>query len=127
MLWEWLEHICQTLERNIEMKGIMQYPKAMISKCIWYGSQDLSVKSYTNLDYLEDLDKKRSTLIYITLIGGAMSWQSQLQACVTQTTIKAKYVAIIESWKRISLAWLIGGRFWIQARDTIVTIWYSKF
>ena len=36
------------------MKGIMRYLKATKHMCICYGSQDLSVKGYTNSDYVGD-------------------------------------------------------------------------
>ena len=57
------------------MKGIMRYLKATKHMCICYGSQYLSVKGYTDSDYVGDLDKIRSTSSYVfTLFGGVMSW-----------------------------------------------------
>ena len=59
------------------VKGIMRYLKATKHMCICYGSQDLSVKGYTDSDYAGDLDKRRSTSGYVfTLAGGAVSWRS---------------------------------------------------
>ena len=66
------------------VKGIMRYLKATNTLCICYGSQDLSVRGYIDSNYAGDLDKRRSTPGYVfTLAGGAMSWRSQLQDCVT--------------------------------------------
>ena len=68
------------------MNGIMRYLKATKHMCICYGSQELSVKGYTYSYYAGDLDKRRSTLGYVfTLTGGAISWRSRLQDCVTQS------------------------------------------
>ena len=68
--------------------------------CICYGSQDLFVKEYIDLDYARDLDKRRPRLGYVfTLTGGAVSWQSRLQDCVPQSTTKFKYVAVSEACK----------------------------
>ena len=72
----------------------------MLSMCICYGSQDLSVKGYTDSDYAGDLDKRRSTSGYVfTLVGGAVSWRSRLQDCVTHSTTEAEYVAASEASK----------------------------
>ena len=43
------------------VKGIMRYLKATKSMCICYGSQDLSVRGYTDSDYARDVDNRRST------------------------------------------------------------------
>ena len=70
----------------------------------------MSVREYTNLDYVGDLDNRSSTLGYVfTLVGGAMSWQSRLQSCVTQSATEAKDVAASKSCKEaIWLACLVG-------------------
>lgn len=43
------------------VKGILRYLKETKHMCICYGSQELSVKGYTDSDYAGDLDKRRST------------------------------------------------------------------
>ncbi|MCO5584487.1 hypothetical protein L7F22_038415 [Adiantum nelumboides] len=44
---------------------------------------------YTDSDYADDLDNRRSTSGYVfTMAGGAVSWRSRLQTCVTQSTTK---------------------------------------
>ncbi|MCO5591798.1 hypothetical protein L7F22_045790 [Adiantum nelumboides] len=51
---------------------------------------------YTDSDYASDLVNRRSTLGYVfTMAGGAVSWRSWLQTCVTQ----AEYVAASEACK----------------------------
>ncbi|MCO5579792.1 hypothetical protein L7F22_033654 [Adiantum nelumboides] len=65
------------------------------------GSQDLSVRGYTDSDYTGDLDKRRSTSGYVfTLAGGAISWRSRLQDCITQSTTEAEYVAANDACKK---------------------------
>ena len=82
------------------VKGILRYLKATKNMRICYGSQELSVKGFTDLDYAGDLDNRRSTPGYVfTLAGGAVSWRSRLQTCVTQFTIEAEYVAASEACK----------------------------
>ncbi|MCO5609880.1 hypothetical protein L7F22_064113 [Adiantum nelumboides] len=61
---------------------------------------ELSVKGFTDSDYAGDLDNKRSTSGYVfTLAGGAVSWRSRLQDCVTQSTTEAEYVAASKACK----------------------------
>ncbi|MCO5595202.1 hypothetical protein L7F22_049241 [Adiantum nelumboides] len=84
--------------KNIEMDKV-SYASACGS-ALCYGSQDLSVKGYSDSYYARDLDKRRSTSGFVfTLAGGAISWQSQLQDCITQSTIEAKYVVANEACK----------------------------
>ena len=82
------------------MKGILRYLKATKNMRICYGSQELSVKGFTDSDYAGDLDNRRSTSGHVfTLAGGAVSWRSRLQTCVTQSTTEAEYVAASEECK----------------------------
>ncbi|MCO5566777.1 hypothetical protein L7F22_020457 [Adiantum nelumboides] len=53
-----------------------------------------------NSDYADDLNNRRSTSGYVfTMAGGAVSWRSRLQVCVTQSTTEAEYVAASEACK----------------------------
>ena len=66
------------------VKGIMRYLSHTKSMRLCYGSQDLSVKVYTDSNYVGDLDKWRSTSGYVFMLaGGAVSWRSRLQNCIT--------------------------------------------
>ena len=78
----------------------MRYLSHTKSMRLCYGSQDLSVKVYTDSNYVGDLDKWRSTSGYVFMLaGGAVSWRSRLQNCITQSTTEAEYVAIMEACK----------------------------
>ncbi|MCO5553957.1 hypothetical protein L7F22_007483 [Adiantum nelumboides] len=91
------------------VKGILRYLKATKNMCICYGSQELSVMGYTDLDYAGDLDNIKSTSGYVfTMAGGAVSWRSRLQSCVTQSPTEVEYVAVSEACKEaIWLGWLV--------------------
>jgi len=78
----------------------MRYLSATKDMCICYGSVSSGVMGYTDSDFAGDLDKRRSTSGYVfTLHGGAISWRSRLQNCVTQSTTEAEYVAAAEACK----------------------------
>jgi len=47
--------------------------------CIIFNGSEGSVYRYVDVDYVGDLDKRRSTTCYVfTLAGGAISWMSNL-------------------------------------------------
>ena len=49
-----------------------------------------------------DLDCRKSTFGYLfTFAGGAKSWQSKQQKCVSLFTIKAEYIAATEARKEM--------------------------
>ncbi|MCO5591784.1 hypothetical protein L7F22_045776 [Adiantum nelumboides] len=92
------------------VKGVLQYLAGTKDKCIRFGKGKLSVVGYTDADFARDLDRRRSISDYLyTFAGGAISWFSQLQSCVTLSTTEAKYVAVLESCKEaIWLTYSVG-------------------
>ena len=55
---------------------------------------------YIDVDYVGDMDKRRSTLGYVFMfIGGVVSWRSRLQNCTSMSTIEAKYIVVLEACK----------------------------
>ncbi|MCO5555147.1 hypothetical protein L7F22_008689 [Adiantum nelumboides] len=60
---------------------------------------------YTDSDYAGDFYNRRSTSGYdFTMVGGAFSWRSRLQTCVTQSTTEAEYIVASEACKEV--VWL---------------------
>ena len=92
------------------VKGIMRYLKGTKGMRICFGSKEACVDGYTDADYAGDMDKRRSTSGYVFMfIGGAMSWQSRLQNCVSMSTTEAEYIAAAEACKEaLWLARLVG-------------------
>ncbi|MCO5613498.1 hypothetical protein L7F22_067775 [Adiantum nelumboides] len=81
------------------MKGKLRYLKAIKNMCVCYGSQELSVMGYTDLDYASDLKNIRSTSGYVFIMAKGVVWRSRLQTCATQSTTKVEYVAASEACK----------------------------
>ncbi|MCO5576788.1 hypothetical protein L7F22_030608 [Adiantum nelumboides] len=105
------------------VKGMLRYLKATNNMCICYGSQELSVMGYTNSDYAGDLDNRMSTSGYVfTMAGGAVSWRSRLQTCVTQSTIEAEYVTASEACKEAIWLGRLVTDFGNQRGDTYATL-----
>ena len=65
-----------------------------------YRCEDLIPIGYTNSDFQLDLDFKKCTSgCVFTLGGGAISRRSVKQSCITNSTMKAEYVASCEAAK----------------------------
>jgi hypothetical protein len=60
------------------------------------------LQGYTDADYAGDADSRKSTSGYLmTYAGGAVSWQSRLQKCVSLSTTDAEYIAAVEAAKEV--------------------------
>ena len=70
--------------------------------CLCFGSGDPVLQAYTDADYAGDEDSRKSTSGYLmTYAGGAVSWQSRLQKCVSLSTTDAEYIAAVEAAKEV--------------------------
>ncbi|GKA60993.1 retrovirus-related pol polyprotein from transposon TNT 1-94 [Tanacetum coccineum] len=72
---------------------------------ITFGNGKPMLVGYTDLDLAGNKDNMKSTSGYLmTFVGGAISWQSRLQKCVSLSTTEDEYVAATEACKE--LLWL---------------------
>ena len=64
---------------------------------------NLLLKGYSNLDWANCIDSKRSTTGYITTLGGnnIISWCISLQKLVALSSTKAEYIVLLEVCKEI--------------------------
>ena len=84
------------------MKRIFRYLRGTSKVCLSFGGSRPSLEGYTNSDMAGDLDCKKYTFGYLfTFAGGAISWQSKLQKCVSLSTIEAEYITAIETGKEM--------------------------
>ncbi|XP_010256498.1 PREDICTED: uncharacterized protein LOC104596873 [Nelumbo nucifera] len=79
-----------------------------------YGTQDIGllfqnglkgnkVVGYVDSDFAGDLDKRKSTTIYIFTLGqGPISWRSTLQDTVALSTTEVEYMAVVEAAKEVN-------------------------
>ena len=82
------------------MKGVMRYLNGAKELCICFGNKEACVLGYTDVDYVGDMDKRRSTSGYVFIFtGGAISWRSRLQNCTSMSTTEAEYIAAFEACK----------------------------
>lgn len=53
-------------------------------------------------DYVGDMDSRKSTSGYLMkFAGGAVSWQSNLQKCISLSTTDAEYIEAVETCKEV--------------------------
>lgn len=82
------------------VKHVLKYLRMTKDFVLVYGSEDLSVTSYTNSDFQADKDERKSTSGYVYVMGGgAISWRSVKQHCLADSTTKAEYIAACETTK----------------------------
>ena len=59
--------------------------------------------AYADSDIADDIDSRKFTSGFlVTFAGGAVSWQSKFQKCMTLSTTEAEYIAIIKACKEMS-------------------------
>ena len=87
------------------VKWIFRYLRGTSKLCLTFGEEKPALMGYTDADMAGDLDERKSTSGYLfTFSGGAISWQSRLQKCVSLSTTEAEYVAATEAGKE--MLWL---------------------
>nr|KYP66486.1 Retrovirus-related Pol polyprotein from transposon TNT 1-94 [Cajanus cajan] len=84
------------------VKWILRYLRGTSKLCLRFGGAKPILEGYTDADMAGDLDDRKSTSGYIfTFSGGAISWQSKLQKCISLSTTEAEYVAATEAGKEM--------------------------
>lgn len=88
------------------VKRIFKYLNGSANKGIVFGNNiNINLKCYSDADYAGDVDTRRSTSGYVSMIGsGAISWCSQRQRMVSLSTTESEYVAASQALKE--LVWL---------------------
>lgn len=84
----------------------MKYLRKTKDYVLVYGSEDLLVIGYTDLDFQPDKNERRSTSRYVYVMWGwAISWRSVKQHCIVNSTTKAEYIVACEATKEGVWLW----------------------
>ena len=68
-------------------------------------SDSLHIEGYSDLDFVGDVDDRKSTSGYVfTLAGGTISWKSSKQTVTASSTMYAEFVACYEATGQVN--WL---------------------
>ena len=81
-------------------KHVLCYLKGMRGWHLTLGGDQLEVSAYTEADWGNNCDNRRSIRAYIIKVsGGAVSWKSKKHACMTLSSTEAEYVALCQAAK----------------------------
>ena len=84
------------------VKWIFSFLRGASKVCLSFGESKPSLEGYTNSNMVGDLDCRKSTSWHLfTFVGGAISWQSKLQKCVSLSTTEVEYIAATEDGKEM--------------------------
>ena len=78
------------------VKRIMHYLQGTVDYGLCYDKGSHSkCTGYSDADWAGDIDDRRSTSGYVfSMSGGAISWRSKRQTCVSLSTAEAEYIAL---------------------------------
>ena len=84
------------------IKWIFRYLRDTSKVCLSFGGSESSLEGYIDYDMAGDLDCRKSTSrCLFTFAGGAISWQSKLQKCVSLSTTEVKYIVATKGVKEM--------------------------
>ena len=76
------------------MKRVIRYLKTTAGLGICYKRNGGGLRAFSDADWANDVDTRRSTTGYILLLnGGPAVWKSQKQSVIALSTLQAEYVA----------------------------------
>ena len=80
-------------------KRVLRYLKDTLAVGVYYKwSKDVNLLGYTDSDYVQDIDDRKSTSGYIFFLNeAAICWSSRKQGIVTLSSTEAEYVAATAS------------------------------
>jgi len=83
-----------TYEACLAASRLLVYLKKSKNKGLLYSGSSLNLHMYSDSDWASDLDTRRSTSGYVTMMAGApISWMSKLQSIVATSSMEAEYVS----------------------------------
>ena len=81
-------------------KGVLRYLAGTLEQGINYKQRNIAVAGYCDADYASDMQRRQSTTGFVYILhGGAISWNSKLQAKVAVSTSEAEYMAATQAVK----------------------------
>lgn len=83
-------------------KRVVRYLKGTRDWRLNLGGEDSGLVAFSDSDWAGDTETRKSTTGYVVFYsGGALSWASRRQDCVTLSTLEAEYVALTETCQEV--------------------------
>ncbi|KAL1309246.1 hypothetical protein AAHE18_17G163700 [Arachis hypogaea] len=84
----------------LAVRRILKYSKGTINYTLLYSGEPSILEGYTNASWISYIEDHASTSGWIfTPGGGAVSWESKKQTCITDSTMAAEFVALAAASK----------------------------
>ena len=78
---------------------VLRYLKYTQNYGLHYSKYPVVLEGYCDANWISDIKDSKSTSGYLfTLNGGAVSWKSSNQRCITKSTMKSEFIALDKSW-----------------------------
>ena len=85
-------------EHWIALKHVLRYVKETLTFKLKYEKSDEQIIGYSDVDWVGDIEKHKSTSGFIFLLGkGPISWGSKKQAYVALSTTEEEYVSLSQA------------------------------
>ena len=79
---------------------VFGYLKKTKNLGLYYSKFPVILEGYTDASWISSLGENKSTSGWVfTLGGGAISWRSKKQTCITHSTMESEFVALAETGK----------------------------
>lgn len=91
-----------SMEQQGAVKTILKYLKIFKNLVLTYGGGALIVKDFTNYKFQSDVNNKKSISSFMfTCNRGVVNWKSSKKTTITDSIIKAEYVATSDATKEV--------------------------
>ncbi|GJR66459.1 zinc finger, CCHC-type containing protein [Tanacetum coccineum] len=88
------------------IQRVLKYLKKTMNYRLMYYGYPLVLEGYTNVSWISNTEDNSSTSGGVFLLGGgAISWASKKQTCITSSTMESKFMALAAAGKEAK--WLI--------------------
>ncbi len=115
---------CPTKLDLNEVNRIIRYLKetAELKLKVSNVQNDLVLEAYSDANWAEDRNDRKSNSGYMCLLGGTISWSCRKQNCVSLSSTEAEYIALAETCQEV--VWLrnLCGDFNIECAATTVNV-----
>ncbi|KAK9075677.1 hypothetical protein SSX86_004005 [Deinandra increscens subsp. villosa] len=82
------------------LNRVFKYLKGTKDYCLYYSGFPSVLEGYCDASWITNLEDHSSTSGWVFLLGGgAISWQSKKQTCITHSTIESEFVALAAAGK----------------------------
>ncbi|CAM8903498.1 unnamed protein product [Rhodiola kirilowii] len=87
------------------IRQVLKYLKGTMNYGLVYASFPSVLEGYTDASWITNLEDHSSTSGWVFLLGGgAISWASKKQTCITSSTMESKFIALAAAGKEVE--WL---------------------